>query len=61
MSVTVEQPTEGRLQDGQSMLDLGMVTCNVVRASSRVEALESSSVKDALTSSSDTMSASFNI
>ena len=30
LSVTVEQPTEGRLQDGQSMLDLGMVACNVV-------------------------------
>ena len=45
VSVTVEQHTEGRLQDSPSMLDLEMAACNVVRAHPRVEAFESSLLK----------------
>ena len=53
-SVTVEQHTEGRLQDSQVKLDFEeMVACNVVSAWSRVDDLESSSAKDALRLSSD--------
>ena len=40
MKATVEQHTDGRLQDSQSMLDLEMVMCNVVSAHSRDDALK---------------------
>ena len=46
--MTVKKHTEGRLQDGQSMLDLKMVKCNMVSALSRDDALGRFSVKDAL-------------
>ena len=47
VSVTVEQHTEGRLQDGQSILDLEMVRCNVVSAHSRTMPWNVFFVKDA--------------
>ena len=46
-SVTVEQHTDGRLQDSQSMWDLEMVTCNVQSALSRDDALKCFSLKGA--------------
>ena len=61
LSVTVEQHTEGRLQESQSMLDPEMVVCSVVSAHPRVEALESSSIKVALRSSPDRMRAAVNV
>ena len=38
VSVTVEQHTEGRLQDNQSMLNLDMAVFHVVSANPRDEA-----------------------
>ena len=61
VSVTVEQHTEDRLQDSQSMLDLLMVKCDVVSAHSREDALECFSVQDALRLFSDRMGAAVNI
>ena len=61
VSVTVELHTEDGLHDSQPILDLEMFVCNVVSAHSRVDALESSSVKDALSLSSDRTRAAVNI